>query len=72
MQGFSKSLFFLLLLTLSSVSSFAATITAKYVDGNWANHSTWDLNRVPESGDLVIIPEGKTVTVNSNLYNEVV
>lgn len=42
------------------------------VSGNWSISSTWLLNRVPQHGDTVIIPAGRTVIIDNiqNLSNE--
>ncbi|HWJ92521.1 MAG TPA: hypothetical protein VNR87_15495 [Flavisolibacter sp.] len=49
-------------------SIFASvTITAVANDGNWSTNSTWDLNRQPAEGDIVIIPFGRIVTLNNNV-----
>ena len=42
----------------------AVTITAG-VTGNWGTAGTWSLGRTPTCGDSIIIPSGKTITVNT-------
>lgn len=36
----------------------------------WSDPNTWDLNRVPEVGDEVIIPDGSTVVVDTEIEVE--
>jgi hypothetical protein len=51
-----------------AICSFAApVITATINNGNWTTNSTWNLNRLPQNGDTVIIPLGKTVLINNNV-----
>ena len=52
-------------------SSMAATITPVSNNGDWENPSTWDLGRIPEDLDVVMIPTGTTVIVSTNLYHAV-
>jgi hypothetical protein len=48
-----------------SYDSKAAGSTMTVVaNGNWNSASTWSLNRVPGDYDTLIVPAGKTVTVN--------
>lgn len=61
--------FFLLGLWLISSSVSAELITAVDDHGDWAESSTWNSNRIPADGDLVLIPEGYTIEVTSNVYN---
>ena len=56
-----------LVFILSFVSVQAATITASANNGDWTTASTWNLNRIPQSGDTIIIPAGKTVNVFTNV-----
>ncbi|MES2837104.1 MAG: T9SS type A sorting domain-containing protein [Bacteroidota bacterium] len=58
-----KKLLLLLTLTLAVYTQlFAATLTA--VSGNWSDPATWG-GVLPQSGDIVIIPEGITVDVDA-------
>lgn len=34
--------------------------------GNWSANSSWSLNRLPEDGDSVVIPVGKTIIFDKN------
>lgn len=47
----------------------AALIVATEDEGDWSKKSSWNLNRIPENGDHVLIPGGITITVTSNNYN---
>jgi hypothetical protein len=63
-----------LLLLLLSLTTYipeaeSAIITATTTNGNWASTTTWDLHRIPANGDVVKIPSGKTVQLNSDVYN---
>lgn len=51
---------------LSSIISFAGTpvITAIKNDGRWSASTTWNLNRVPASGDSIIIPANKKIILD--------
>jgi len=43
-------------------------------DGAWATAANWDLNRVPTSSDVIVIPSGVTnypPTIPSGAYNEI-
>lgn len=49
----------------------AATVTATTSTsspGDWANGATWSSGTMPASGDLVIIPGGKAVVIQSQVY----
>ncbi len=56
------SLLFLLLFFFASSTISSQTITA-VSNGKWSSPGTWDLNRVPESTDIVII-DGKDVRLD--------
>lgn len=58
----------LLLIAGLALSSEARTLTA-VANGPWESNSTWSPAGVPGNNDIVYIPLGKTVTVNSN-HNE--
>jgi len=53
--------------TLVFTSANAGKITAVSDNGDWESASTWDLNRIPQAGDTIIIPTGFTVNVYTNL-----
>ncbi|MEA5461780.1 right-handed parallel beta-helix repeat-containing protein [Arcicella sp. LKC2W] len=46
----------------NSVSSVVISVSS----GNWEINSTWDIGRVPEIGDLVIIDHNHTVNLNGD------
>jgi hypothetical protein len=67
-----KKLLLIALIPLYSAFSHAATITAIATSGDWTSNSTWDLNRVPQDNDVIIIPAGKTVIITTVLsYNTI-
>jgi hypothetical protein len=49
-----------------SISANAAPVIKAVNNGYWGNTSTWDLNRLPQVGDTIVIPALKTVTVNDD------
>ncbi len=53
-----------LFVTFFCQTSQAATITAK-ASTAWATTTTWDLNRAPQNGDDVVIPNGFNVTIGA-------
>lgn len=70
-----KKFYFTLIFFLSVFISFAAPrtlITA--ASGDWNKNGTWSLNRIPQDGDSIVIPQGVTVTFTikdatlSNVY----
>lgn len=56
-----KKLLIILLFLLSFNCTKGATITA-VSDGSWTNAAIWSIGRLPQSGDNIIIPTGRTVT----------
>jgi hypothetical protein len=62
-----KSLLLSSLLLLSGVFGMCAVITAVQ-NGNWTNNNTWDLVRMPQNVDVVIIPAGITVFFQNSPY----
>jgi hypothetical protein len=64
-----KQFYLLVFVILVSASSFAATITAKSTGGPWNQVSTWNLNRLPQDGDVIKIPANVTVTINGYVIN---
>jgi hypothetical protein len=60
-----KKLYPAILLTLIINSAFANPVNTAIGNGNWKTNSTWSLNRVPANGDTVVIPAGKTVTIDN-------
>ena len=60
----AKSIALSAIFLLVTVITFAKTTTAVTNGGNWTTAGTWD-NGVPASGDIINIPAGITVIVNS-------
>ncbi len=64
-----------LFLIFIGINSFGAVITLKNqspcnVSGtgcDWNTATNWDLNRVPQNGDIIVIPSGYRVNVSSNI-----
>ena len=61
-----KLIVLLLIFAGFSTESIAITNTAITNNGDWNTAGTWSLNRVPASGDDIVIPAGITVHVNIN------
>ena len=62
MKTIYSIIFFLLISSITLASPKIEAVS----NGNWNNNSSWDLNRVPVSGDTVTIPAGKTITITDN------
>lgn len=60
-----KFYLFLILVVLYNISFSAPVITASS-NGYWNSAATWNLNRLPKVGDTIIIPGGKTVTIDDD------
>jgi YDG domain len=53
--------------TINLGTEILPLVTIKSITtGNWESTSTWDLGRMPQSGDLVIIDQNHEVTLNGN------
>ena len=50
---------------LGAGTAMAADITYTGANGAWTTAANWDLNRVPATGDVVKIPSGKQVTLDT-------
>ena len=61
-----KNLFLTLFLLPAFFVNGAPVITAISNTGNWNANPTWDLNRIPQTGDTILIPSGITVIVSLN------
>jgi hypothetical protein len=61
-----KRILLLATFILSISFSNAAPVIKAVNSGNWGNTNTWDLNRLPQVGDTIIIPVLKMVTVNDD------
>jgi hypothetical protein len=57
-----KKIFYTLLVSILSINTFAATITANAGGGDWNTAGTWDCTCIPSAADDVIIPTGISVT----------
>lgn len=68
-----KQIYTSILALLFSLTSTATTITADS-NSDWDTDGTWNLNRVPQNGDSIVIPQGITVTLNgvNNLDNVII
>jgi len=60
-----KLIYTTLFTLLMATSLMAGTITAK--NGDWNQNSTWNPSGIPQNGDSIIIPSGKTVTLADNV-----
>lgn len=54
-------------LILSFNFSFSAPTIKSVKDGYWNTASTWNLNRLPQAGDSIIIAAGNVVTINTDI-----
>src|ERR1043165_20730 len=61
-----KHIYTTLIVLLTSIAAFAGTITAT-TNSLWENTGTWNLNRIPQTGDSIIIPAGITVMLDQNI-----
>jgi hypothetical protein len=61
-----KHIYTTLIVLFASVAAFANTITAT-TSSLWENTSTWNLNRIPQNGDSIIIPANITVMLDQNV-----
>lgn len=52
---------------LFSLFCFAAPVNTVLSNGNWTNASSWSLGRLPQTGDTVMIPSGKTLIIKTNI-----
>src|SRR5690606_23887181 len=51
------------------VKAAAGDVIRSINSGEWNEEETWDLTRVPENGDRVIIESGHNVTARSRTFN---
>jgi hypothetical protein len=70
MKSLKNIIFVLCLMVMASVN-YAGGITVVNNNGDWSTPGTWNLNRIPKTGDTVNIPAGQTVQVSSNVYHSV-
>jgi hypothetical protein len=60
-----KTILLIAIMLSCTVANGAPIIKAQSITGNWNTPSSWDLNRVPQHGDTVVIGLGKTIIINS-------
>ncbi|HEY6956530.1 MAG TPA: G8 domain-containing protein [Flavisolibacter sp.] len=58
--------YLLILFILASHFSFAAPIIKSINSGNWNQASTWNLNRIPQNGDTIVLASGNIVTISDD------
>jgi hypothetical protein len=61
-----KHIYITLIAILIGVTSFATSIKA-VTNSYWTNTSSWNLNRLPQDNDTIIIPAGYTITIDLNV-----
>lgn len=61
-----KKFYFAVILLFSFFLSTAAPVNRLLSNGGWTN-GNWSLNRLPASGDTVLIPAGITLTFNNDM-----
>ena len=54
-------------LTLSLSFSFAAPVIKSVNTGFWNQASTWNLNRLPQAGDTIVITSGNIIDINTDI-----
>ena len=63
-----KQFYLLAIAIFSFAISFAQTkIKLSTATGSWTTQSNWDLDRLPSSGDTVVIPSNTNVTVSNDV-----
>lgn len=61
-----KKFYFLILSVVLFNTSFSAPVITASSNGYWNSAATWNLNRLPQVGDTIVIPGGKTITINDD------
>lgn len=61
-----KKFYFIILSVVLFNTSFSAPVITASSNGYWNSAATWNLNRLPQVGDTIVIPGGKTVTINDD------
>lgn len=61
-----RKLFLIIAATLFYSVTFSNPVNKAASNGKWQNNSTWNQNRKPVAGDTIVIPLGKTVTIENN------
>ena len=62
-----KKLYLLVLSIVFYHIAFSASIITAIANGNWNTNSTWNLNRLPNVGDTIVIPSSKTVIITDDI-----
>jgi G8 domain-containing protein len=62
-----KPIYTTLLVLLTATSLMADSITATSIVGYWKHTSSWNLNRLPQHGDRIIIPANQIVILDQNI-----
>lgn len=61
-----KKFYFLILSVVFFNTSFSAPVITALSNGYWNSPATWNLNRLPQVGDTVVIPSTSTITINDD------
>jgi hypothetical protein len=63
-----KQIYTLIAILFISISAAQANTVITFTNwwGDWSNASNWDLNRIPENGDSIVIPQYKSVVFDKN------
>lgn len=62
-----NKLYISIILILPFNFCFSAPVIKSIKDGYWNSASTWNLNRLPQVGDSIVIVAGQTVTVDNDI-----
>ncbi len=60
-----KQIYTLIIALVAAATAAAAPVIIAVSNGNWATTSTWNLNRIPQSGDTIVIPANMTIVINT-------
>lgn len=66
-QAMRSLIYTLIIILLFHIKSFSTCITACMASGDWGLTSTWDLARLPSAPDTVVIPVGRTVSLDATV-----
>jgi Secretion system C-terminal sorting domain len=56
-----------IIFTLVTTIGVAQTTIVSHTSGSWASPSTWDLNRIPKDGDIVVINNNNLVNIADDI-----
>jgi len=56
-----------LMLTMAVTISVSQTTIVSATSGSWNNASTWDLKRIPQDGDIVVVNNNTLVSISDNI-----